>query len=86
MQFWSSEGTHSIRRTKQDILRTKSISRFGRKLNQVGTNTGEHLVCSHLNSYFLFVCCGFSGFFPSYYHAKINNKQTSLTENDNENW
>ncbi|AES67452.1 putative neprosin [Medicago truncatula] len=43
MQFWSSEGTHSIRRTKQDILRTKSISRFGRKLNQVGTNTGEHL-------------------------------------------
>jgi len=58
LQLWSLYGESCpeesipIRRTKeQDILRAGSISKFGRKLNQVGRDdtSNAHEVCNHRN-------------------------------------
>jgi len=75
LQLWSlygescSEETVPIRRTKeQDILRAGSISRFGKKLNQVGRDdtSNAHEVCNHKNLFlshthiFFMLKCGIS--------------------------
>lgn len=73
-QVWSLYGESCpeesipIGRTKeQDILRAGSISKFGRKLNQIkmDSNTIEHEVCNHKNR--------------TYIHTYISNVAISIS-------